>query len=462
MKIILRNCCVILLFVLLSTNVALAQDQQEEGPIYIVQSGDTLSTIATRWSVAQQALISANQLDNPDQLFAGQELILPGIDWIDGVLLPQRMPYGETLLSLSRQYRLSPALLARLSRLTSPSQLFVSYPITLPSQRGEDTSNIRSVVAPGRSLIEMAASSGSNPWTMTAENRLAGTWDVVPGDVLLVPGTDQSGPGALPSPITLLDFPTEGLVQGKTIAINVNAEGDFTLQSEMMGQSLDFYRQADGTYTTLLGVHALAEPGLTPVTIRGEFSDGTPFSFTQSVAVVDGNYGFETLTVDEALLDDELSESELEFIRSLATVATPEKLWAGFFQAPSPYSDTYNSFFGTRRSYNGGVYESYHSGLDFGGGLGVEIFAPATGEVVLAGPLEVRGNATLINHGWGVYSAYYHQSEIRVQEGDIVAPGQVIGIVGNSGRSTGAHLHWEIWVGGVQVDPLDWLVRPYP
>ena len=74
----------------------------------------------------------------------------------------------------------------------------------------------------------------------------------------------------------------------------------------------------------------------------------------------------------------------------------------------------------------------------------------------------MRGNVTYIDHGWGVYSGYFHQSEFLVSEGDYVETGQVIGLVGNTGRSTGAHLHWEIWVGGVPVDPLDWIAREYP
>jgi len=130
--------------------------------------------------------------------------------------------------------------------------------------------------------------------------------------------------------------------------------------------------------------------------------------------------------------------------------------------APSPYSDCFNSVFGVRRSYNGGVHTSYHTGVDFCGGLGVEIYAPAPGRVVFAGPLEVCGNTTYIDHGWGVYTGYCHQSEIRVQVGDFVEAGQGIGIVGNSGRSTGAHLHWELWVGGVRVDPLEWLSFTFP
>ena len=74
----------------------------------------------------------------------------------------------------------------------------------------------------------------------------------------------------------------------------------------------------------------------------------------------------------------------------------------------------------------------------------------------------MRGYATIIDHGWGVYSGFWHQSEIRVNVGDVVTPGQVIGLVGSTGRSTGPHLHWELWVGGVQVDPLQWVQESFP
>ena len=74
----------------------------------------------------------------------------------------------------------------------------------------------------------------------------------------------------------------------------------------------------------------------------------------------------------------------------------------------------------------------------------------------------MRGNTTIIDHGWGVYSGFWHQSEIEVQVGDIVEQNQVIGVVGGTGRVTGPHLHWELWVNGIQVDPFDWLVNTYP
>jgi len=68
----------------------------------------------------------------------------------------------------------------------------------------------------------------------------------------------------------------------------------------------------------------------------------------------------------------------------------------------------------------------------------------------------------MIDHGWGVFTGYMHQEEILVKEGDWVEKGQVIGKVGETGRVNGPHLHFEVWVGGDQVDPLDWLERAYP
>ena len=101
-----------------------------------------------------------------------------------------------------------------------------------------------------------------------------------------------------------------------------------------------------------------------------------------------------------------------------------------------------------------------------------DIYAPAPGVVVFTQSLIVRGRTTIIDHGWGIYTAYFHQNpyEFFVAVGDVVEAGQLIGKVGDqsivdaglAGRATGPHLHWEIWVNGVQVDPLDWLDLPIP
>jgi murein DD-endopeptidase MepM/ murein hydrolase activator NlpD len=77
--------------------------------------------------------------------------------------------------------------------------------------------------------------------------------------------------------------------------------------------------------------------------------------------------------------------------------------------------------------------------------------------IALAEPLNVRGNAVVIDHGGGVFSGYWHLSEIKVTPGQTIALGDIIGLSGNTGLSTGAHLHWELRIYGIAVDPLQFL-----
>jgi len=173
--------------------------------------------------------------------------------------------------------------------------------------------------------------------------------------------------------------------------------------------------------------------------------------------------------VDPATIDPTVTQPEETFVENLVSKVTPIRYWEGIFTRPGVY-DEYTSRFGVRRSYNNSDYIYFHTGLDFAGGMGLPISAPADGVVVFAGPLSVRGNATFIDHGWGIYSGFFHQSEIKVKVGDRVTKGQVIGLVGNTGRvnnaneypGAGAHLHWEVWTNGVQVNPMTWLYQQFP
>jgi len=440
---------------------ASAQEGDPQGLQYIVQPGDTLSSIALRFDVSMNEIISASQLANPDSLNVGDLLVLPGIDWIDGVLLIEDMEYGESFLSLQRRYLLPTESLFRLNRITSPDQLYAGFPLLLATERGEMLESARSVVAPGDSLLEMALVSGENPWNIAAVNQLSGTWQAVPGDVLFTPAQPGTGPGALPSAITSLSVQAPGFVQGKTSVIMVDSSSDISLGGQLVDKSLNFFSIDQGQWIALQGLSLQSAAGRYSLSISG-IVDGAAFTFSQSVQILDGGYARESLNVDPELLNPELSATETAQIAEIISSASLERMWQGFWTPPHPYTNVINSEFGTHRQYNGGSYESFHYGVDFGGGVGIEIWAPAPGKVVFAGPLEVRGNATVIDHGWGVYSGYFHQSELLVNVGDEVSPGQLIGLVGNSGRSSGAHLHWEVWANGVSVAPLDWLARVFP
>lgn len=429
---------------------------------YVVQPGDTLTGIAARFGVTVDDLFAANEISSPNQLYSGQILIIPGVDWISGVLSVEVINLGETFQTISRRYELDYPTLGRLGGYLSPTQMYAGSSILLPSGTHVNLSSGRAGISAQQSVLEVAARKGTNPWMLMAENALGSTWEGVAGDVVFVPGTSDPGPGALPSPLSI-SIGHGNFVQGKTTTIEIGAAGQsIELTGELLGRPLNFFRTDLGRYVTLQGIHVMTSPGIYPLRLNGKLASGENFEFSQMVLVNSGGYTFEKINVDAAYLDPVLDEAELNFIASLTGPITQEKLWSGYFASPTPFDIYINSHFGTRRSYNGSPYQYYHSGIDFGGGQGAEVICPGKGRVVFAGPLEIRGNATVIDHGWGIYSGYWHQSEIFVQVGDIVEEGQIIGRVGNTGRSSGAHLHWEIWAGGVQVEPYDWLVELFP
>jgi murein DD-endopeptidase MepM/ murein hydrolase activator NlpD len=102
-------------------------------------------------------------------------------------------------------------------------------------------------------------------------------------------------------------------------------------------------------------------------------------------------------------------------------------------------------------------YTRMHTGVDMHAGYGEPIKAAATGRVILAGPYGGYGNAVIIDHGGGMTTLYGHQSSLNVSYGDEVSAGDVIGYVGSSGLATGPHLHFEVRINGVPVDPEDYI-----
>jgi murein DD-endopeptidase MepM/ murein hydrolase activator NlpD len=93
---------------------------------------------------------------------------------------------------------------------------------------------------------------------------------------------------------------------------------------------------------------------------------------------------------------------------------------------------------------------------------GTPVLAAAAGRVVLATRLQVRGNCIIRDHGMGVNTKNAHLSAFRVSKGATVKAGQVLGLSGNTGLSTGAHLHWEMHVSGPAVNAFEWTQRVLP
>ena len=130
------------------------------------------------------------------------------------------------------------------------------------------------------------------------------------------------------------------------------------------------------------------------------------------------------------------------------------RLWSGPWGLPLVGVDS--GAFGVLRSYNGGPATDWHHGHDISADAGAVIRAPARGRVVFASDLPVHGSGVILDHGAGVYSGYWHMSEIQAELGQMVNPGDPLGLVGTTGVTTGPHLHWEVIVQGTDVDPIQW------
>lgn len=458
----MRKTIIILLIIL---NLFLTQPAaaQASGPIYIVQAGDTLWSIAARFNVTIEELMTANGITNANLLSAGQQLIIPGLDGLTGILDTEVVGFGDSLRGLSRRNQVPVSMLQKLNRIISPSELYVGVSLIVPQQEGATKLAASAAPAKGETLLELAVRQNSDPWTLSTLNDLNSTWNALPGDSLYFPGEagNQTANG-LPPAFLSAEVKSLPLKQGGTAEIIVQPIYGATLSGFLVDHSLHFFDMGDGRQVALQGVHAMLEPGVYPLHLDATLSNGSIQSYEQMVLVVSGNYPLYSLTVnDVTTLDPVVMEPENQKILAVVTPVNPQRYWQEPFRIPVDENQNgITAWFGDRRSYNDGAYSSFHSGVDYGiysTEKPFDIYSPAPGVVVFSEKLTVRGNATIIDHGQGIYSGFWHQEEVYVSVGDLVAAGQLIGKIGSTGRVTGPHLHWELWVNGVQVDPLDWL-----
>jgi murein DD-endopeptidase MepM/ murein hydrolase activator NlpD len=265
------------------------------------------------------------------------------------------------------------------------------------------------------------------------------------------------------TPWVSLDLHPLPLEAGRTDALRLTVDGKGALSATFLGHALNFL-QNGSEYAAVFGVDRWTKPGVYPLTLEFKDAAGKTHTLERRILVVKGNYAREVLQLTgeaaQARADPQVVAAEQAYIVQKMGRFTPQKFWSGVFQIPTP--GVLTSAFGSVRSINGSGYDSYHTGNDLAISLGTPIVAPADGTVVDTGFLDIRGLVTIIDHGAGVYTGYWHQSSVLVHPGDKVVPGQQIGTVGNTGSSTAPHLHWEMWVGGVPVDALQWVREVFP
>jgi murein DD-endopeptidase MepM/ murein hydrolase activator NlpD len=225
-------------------------------------------------------------------------------------------------------------------------------------------------------------------------------------------------------------------------------------QAVALGRTYQFFPNSQG-FICLLAVPMDAKIKDEPIAVTVTKRDGSKLNWQGTIKIASGEFIRENDVNLPAsrlyLVSDMVQQSEDNTLLSAYGMVTPTRFWEGTFNFP--VSGAPSSPFGSWRTYNG-IATRRHGGYDFRAGVGTPVLASASGRIVLSRPLDIHGNNIVIDHGWGVFTEYAHLSERYVVPGQFVLQGDVIGLSGNTGRSTGPHLHWEIAVDGILVNPI--------
>lgn len=433
-----------------------AQSPSPDTGVYVVQPGDTLPAIADRFGLSLNLLIQLNGIRHPRDLYVGQRLYLG--DQSRNVRHYHILDANLSLSNLCRALDLSPIEVALDNGLLLPTGLGLGQVIGLPqappvamvSVQGADYVN-------GAPRLAAAVVEGVDWWAVQRLNPLP----VLAGFSVLLPvGSSGVRRGNPPELVSTLVVSQQPVTQGRTLAFHIKTQAPVSCTVSALGASEPCWSvDAEGRgWQGIIGFSPILAPGVYTLTLALTESGTTTTTLVPLRTLVSaGRYDFERLDLPQdrqVLLDPQLSQDERNKIAALKLLRTPERMWSYPFLRP--IETQVSSYFGSRRSYGYG-FDSFHAGTDFDGQIGMAVKTPADGIVILAEPLVVRGNAILIDHGQGVVTGFWHLSRFYVAVGERVVAGQEVAALGNTGLSTGPHLHWELWVNGSPVDALEWL-----
>ena len=175
--------------------------------------------------------------------------------------------------------------------------------------------------------------------------------------------------------------------------------------------------------------------------------------FSKTIKILDGDFKKSYITVSKTMSEkrsDKNMKAMTNFVAEAKKSPVERKLWDSNFILP--VQSKISSPFGAMRFVNNKVV-GYHSGIDFPVPVGTTLKAANSGKIVLARELTTTGNTIVIDHGMNLFSSYAHMSVLNVKEGDSIKKGEVIGKSGNTGFTTGPHLHFTISIGSTFVNP---------
>lgn len=266
---------------------------------------------------------------------------------------------------------------------------------------------------------------------------------------------EQPGSVALPS----LDIATRARAfkPGEVVLLTVKSSQPLVnLQATAFGATFAGWASRPEAWHALVAVPVDTTPGVSEVTMRVANAAGAETTQRLMLKISPATFATRRLALAPRFVDPPASATkriaaEGERIRLLYAKPLPARVWSGPFQSPVPGPAT--SSFG-RLSILNGKSRGRHLGADFRADENTHVRAPAAGVVVLAADHYFAGNTVVIDHGGGLFSSFAHLSTMAVKGAASVAPGEILGTAGATGRVTGPHLHWSVRLHGTSVDPL--------
>jgi murein DD-endopeptidase MepM/ murein hydrolase activator NlpD len=266
----------------------------------------------------------------------------------------------------------------------------------------------------------------------------------------------------VPTPVAAIEYvlPTQPVAQGEVARIVLKGVAPGSeVKGFWLGRPLPFFQIAEGEFLSLLGVDLNLTPGNHELEVQVLQPGTPPIRRHDNLQVASKDYGVERLQLPQNMVTLDAT--------TLKRVRREQARFSGLWKKQSSVRHWTKPFilpvvgkrlspFGLRRIINDEP-RSPHSGLDLRAALGDPVEASNSGRVVLVGEFFFSGNAVVIDHGLGMYTMYFHLSQLKVSQGDRVEQGSVIGLAGATGRASGPHLHWGARLGGARIDPLELL-----
>jgi hypothetical protein len=253
----------------------------------------------------------------------------------------------------------------------------------------------------------------------------------------------------------------ERVQQGDACLIQLIPDGPFTrVALRWRKEAFPFHREeACDSYSLLFGIDLDEPAGKKKCQIVIQTSQGKAHDTAINLEVTEKQFPTQYLVLPPEMvtLNSEILERvrrEKKAVQRIWKSSGPTKLWKSRFMMP--LDGEVLSPFGVRRIINK-ERRNPHTGIDLRAKLATPVLASNEGIVALTAEHFFAGKSVFLDHGMGVFTMYFHLSKIWVAEGDKVIRGQVIGLVGKTGRATGPHLHWGVRIKNSRVDPLSLL-----